>query len=155
LEQVARDIANKANSASALDAAAKSAGLEAKPLPVYRLGTPLAEVGTSPAADDAINALKEGEITKTPIKIGETWVVVGMTKRKDADLAEFAKQRDSLMQSALSTRRTDVFEDYVGELKSRLERAGKIKIYDDVLARIEEPDALDLPTQRAPIPARR
>jgi peptidyl-prolyl cis-trans isomerase D len=152
LEQVARDIANKANSASDLDAAAKSAGLEAKPLPTYRLGTPLAEAGTSPAADDVINALKEGEVSKTPIKIGETWVVVGMTKRKDADLAEFAKQRDSLMQSALSARRGDVFEDYVGALKSRLEREGKIKIYDDVLARLEEPDALDdLPPARPPV----
>ncbi|MDT7542112.1 MAG: peptidyl-prolyl cis-trans isomerase [Acidobacteriota bacterium] len=155
LEQTARDIANGASKASDLDAAAKKFGLEAKPLPSYKLGTPLAEAGTSPAADDAINNLKDGDVTKTPIKIGETWVVVGMTKRKDADLAEFAKQRDSLMQSALSTRRTDVFEDYVGELKSRLERAGKIKIYDDVLARIEEPDALDLPPQRAPVPVRR
>jgi peptidyl-prolyl cis-trans isomerase D len=151
LEQVARDIAGKANSASDLDAAAKSAGLEAKPLPLYRLGTPLAEVGTSPAADDAINALKEGEVAKTPIKIGETWVVVGLTKRKDADLAEFAKQRDSLTQSALSARRGDVYEDYVGALKSRLEREGKIKIYDDVLARLEEPDALDLPPARPPV----
>jgi peptidyl-prolyl cis-trans isomerase D len=155
LEQVAHDIATGANKASDLDAAAKKFGLEAKPLPSYKLGTPLAEAGTSPAADDAINALKEGDVTKTPIKIGETWVVVGMTKRKDADLSEFAKQRDSLMQSALSARRADVFEDYVGELKSRLESAGKIKIYDKVLARIEEPDALDLPPQRAPIPARR
>ncbi|MDT7604019.1 MAG: peptidyl-prolyl cis-trans isomerase [Acidobacteriota bacterium] len=155
LEQTARDIANKANSAADLDAAAKSAGLEAKPLPVYRLGTPLAEAGTSPAADDAISALKEGELTKTPIKIGETWVVVGLTKRKDADLAEFAKQRDSLTESALSARRGDVYEDYVGALKSRLEREGKIKIYDEVLARIEEPDTLDLPPQRAPVPVRR
>jgi peptidyl-prolyl cis-trans isomerase D len=155
LEQIARDVANNANKASDLDAAAKKSGLEAKPLPSYRLGTPLAEAGTSPAADDAISALKDGDVTKTPIKIGETWVVVGMAKRKDADLAEFAKQRDSLIQSALGARRTDVFEDYVGELKSRLERAGKIKIYEDVLARIEEPDALDLPPQRAPVPARR
>ncbi|MFL6227615.1 MAG: SurA N-terminal domain-containing protein [Pyrinomonadaceae bacterium] len=155
LEQVARDIAGKANSAADLDAAAKNAGLEAKPLPVYRLGTPLAEIGTSPEADEAINTLKEGEIAKTPIKIGETWVVLGLTKRKDADLAEFAKQRDSLTQSALSARRGDVYEDYVGALKSRLERAGKIKIYDDVLARIEEPDALDLPPQRPPVPVSR
>jgi peptidyl-prolyl cis-trans isomerase D len=155
LEQTARDIAGSANSAADLDAAAKKLGLEAKPLPSYRLGTPLAEAGTSPEADNAINALKEGEITKTPIKIGETWVVVGVTKRKEADLAEFAKQRDSLIKTTLDTRRSDVFEDYVAALKSRVERAGKIKIYEDVLTRIAEPDALDLPPQRAPVPVRR
>lgn len=155
LEQTARDIANSANSAADLDAAAKKVGLEAKPLPSYRLGTPLADAGTSPEADDAINALKEGEITKTPIKIGETWVVVGMTKRKEADPAEFAKQRDSLIKSTLDTRRSEVFDDYVNALKSRVERAGKIKIYDEVLARLAEPDALDLPPQRAPVPVGR
>jgi peptidyl-prolyl cis-trans isomerase D len=152
LEQTAREIANAANSEADLKAAAAKVGLEAKPLPSYRLGTPLAEVGTSPAADDAINALKEGEITKTPIKVGETWVVVGMTKRKEADLAEFAKQRDSLLQSTLSSRRTDVFEDYVGALKAKLEREGKIKVYDEVLARVAEEESVDLP--RPPVAPR-
>jgi peptidyl-prolyl cis-trans isomerase D len=145
LEQTAREIANGANSEADLKAAAAKVGLEAKPLPSYKLGTPLAEAGTSPAADDAINALKDGEVTKTPIKVGETWVVVGLQKRKEADLAEFAKQRDSLMQSTLSSRRTDVFEDYVGALKSKLEREGKIKVYDDVLARVTEEESVDLP----------
>lgn len=145
LEQTAREIANNAKSEADLKVAAAKVGLEAKPLPSYKLGTALAEAGTSPAADDAINALKEGEITKTPIKIGETWVVVGMTKRKEADLTEFAKQRDSLKQSTLSSRRTDVFEDYVGALKSKLEREGKIKVYDEVLARVGEDESLDQP----------
>lgn len=145
LEQAAREVGAGANSEADLKAAAAKLGLEAKPLPSYKLGTPLAEAGTSPAADDAINALKEGEITKTPIQIGETWVVVGMTKRTEADLAEFAKQRDSLKQSTLSSRRTDVFEDYIGALKAKLEREGKIKVYDDVLARVSEDEAVDQP----------
>ncbi|MCA1629914.1 MAG: SurA N-terminal domain-containing protein [Acidobacteria bacterium] len=145
LEQTAREIAGSANSAADLKAAAAKVGLEAKSLPSYKLGTPFAEAGTSPAADEVVNALKDGEISKTPIKVGETWVVVGMTKRKDADLAEFAKQRDSITQTTLSSRRTDVFEDYVGTLKARLEREGKIKVYDEVLARVAEDDAVDLP----------
>lgn len=153
IEQAAKEIAGGASSAAGLGDAAKKFGLEAKPLPSYKLGTPLAEAGTSPAADEAISNLKEGEVTRTPIKIGETWLVVGVTKRKDADLAEFAKQRDSLTQSALSTRRTDVFEDYVGALKARLDREGKIKVYDDVLARLAEPESLDLP--RPPVPVSR
>jgi peptidyl-prolyl cis-trans isomerase D len=145
LEQTAREIANGAGKASDLDAAAKKFGLEAKPLPSYKLGTPLAEAGTSPAADDAISALKEGEVTKTPIKVGEAWVVVGATKRKEADLAEFAKQRESLLQSTLSSRRADVFEDYVSALKSKLEREGKIKVYDQVLARVAEEESVEQP----------
>jgi peptidyl-prolyl cis-trans isomerase D len=144
-EQTAREVANGANSEADLNAAAARLGLEAKPLPSYKLGTPLAEAGTSPAADDAIDALKEGEITKTPVKVGETWVVVGVKKRKEADLADFAKQRDSLLQSTLSSRRTDVFEDYVSALKTKLERQGKIKVYDEVLARVAEEESVDQP----------
>jgi hypothetical protein len=72
-----------------------------------------------------------------------------MTKRKDADLAEFAKQRESLTESTLTSRRTDVFEDYVGALKSKLEREGKIKVHDDVLARVAEDESVDQP--RPPI----
>ncbi|MFN2598843.1 MAG: peptidyl-prolyl cis-trans isomerase, partial [Pyrinomonadaceae bacterium] len=155
LEQAAKDVADGANSAADLKAAAEKHGLEAAPLPSFHLGTPLGDAGASAAADDAISNLKEGEITKTPIKVGESWVVVGVTKRKDADLAEFAKQRDSLVQSALDARRGDVFEDYVGALKNRLQREGKIKIYEDVLARVEEPDTMDLPPARPPVPRSR
>ncbi|HKP73154.1 MAG TPA: peptidyl-prolyl cis-trans isomerase [Pyrinomonadaceae bacterium] len=140
LEQAARDLANGAGSAADLKAAAEKAGFEAKTAEAYKLGSPLEGTGTSASADDAIYNLKEGEVGKTPVKIGETWVVVAVTKRKDADLAEFAKQRDQLLSNALTSRRGDVFEDYISSVRARLEREGKIKIYDDVLARAAEED---------------
>ena len=140
LEQAARDLANGAGSAADLKAAAEKAGFETKTAEAYKLGSPLEGTGTSASADDAIYNLKEGEVGKTPVKIGETWVVVAVTKRKDADLAEFAKQRDQLLSNALTSRRGDVFEDYISSVRARLEREGKIKIYDDVLARAAEED---------------
>lgn len=141
VEQSARDLAANANTPDDLKAAATRLGLKADPLPSYRLGTPLGDAGTSTAADEAINNLKVGEITKTPIKIGDTWVVVGATKRTEADLAEFAKQREELTQTMLDTRRNQVYEDYVATTRARYERDGEIKIYDDVLDRLaaEEP----------------
>src|SRR5205085_5200514 len=155
LEQTARDIANAANQPDELKAAAEKYSLEAKTLPQYRISQPLEEAGTSPAAGEAIYSLKEGEITKTPIHTGDAWLVVGVTKRKDADLAEFNKQRDQLIETALSTKRGDVYEDYISAVRARLERAGKIKIYTNVLARIsdeEEPAAVPVPPRRLPIP---
>ncbi|HYX42310.1 MAG TPA: peptidyl-prolyl cis-trans isomerase, partial [Pyrinomonadaceae bacterium] len=155
LEQTARDIASSANKPDELKAAAEKYGLEVKTMEKYRLGQPLEQAGTSPAAGEAIYNLKEGEITKTPVQSGDAWVVVGVTKRTDADLAEFNKQRDDLIKSALETKRNDVYEDYISALRARLERAGKIKIYDDVLARVsdeEEPSAVPAPPRRLPIP---
>jgi peptidyl-prolyl cis-trans isomerase D len=153
LEQTARDIANAAGKPDDLKAAAEKYGLEVKTPEKYKLGQPLGEAGASPAVGDAIYNLKEGEITKQPVQSGDAWVVVGVTKRTDADLAEFNKQRDELIKSALDTKRNDVYEDYISALRTRLERAGKIKIYDDVLARIsdeEEPTAAPMPPRGLP-----
>jgi peptidyl-prolyl cis-trans isomerase D len=152
LEQTARDLANNTNSAADLKAAAEKLGLEAQTSDAYKLGSPMGEAGTSPAADEVIYGLKEGAVGKTPIKINDNWVVVGANKRTDADLAEFAKQREELTRTALSTSRNQVFDDYIAGVQARMQREGKIKIYDDVLAKMqeEEPVAAPPPPQRAP-----
>ncbi|HEV2800176.1 MAG TPA: peptidyl-prolyl cis-trans isomerase [Pyrinomonadaceae bacterium] len=152
LEQAARELAGNNGSADALKAAAEKLGLEVKTSEAYKLGSPLEGAGTSAAADDAIYNLKEGEVSKTPVKLGDSWVVVAATKRTDADLAEFAKQREQLTQSLLTTRRNDVFDDYVTAMRARLERDGKVKIYEDVLARNadQEEAAAPMPPFRIP-----
>lgn len=152
LEQTARDLASQANAAGDLKAAAEKLGLTAATLDAYKLGTPLGEAGTSVAADDAIYNLKEGELTKTPIKIGDTWVVVGATKRTEADLVEFAKQRDDLSRQALTTRRDQVFGDYIAGARARYEREGEIEIYDQVLAKIEAETPPEVAPGRFPMP---
>lgn len=157
LEPTAREIAQAANSPADLKAAADKYGLEVKTLDKFRLGQPLEGVGTSHAADEAIYNLQEGQVTKTPVQVDDAWTVVGVTKRTDVDLAEFNKQRDQLMETALSTKRNDVYEDYISALRARLDREGKIKIYDDVLARIaedEEPTAMPAPPRGLPLPTK-
>ncbi len=146
LEQAARELAG-ANSPDELKAIAERLGLKVETAKDYTVGTPLGVAGTSPAADDAIFALRAGNVTKTPIKNGETWVVAAATNRTDADLAEFGKQRDQLVQSALNQRRSQMFDDYLTALRARLEREGDIKINEDVLARLS---ALEQPATAMP-----
>jgi peptidyl-prolyl cis-trans isomerase D len=148
LEQTARQLASSAGSAGDLKAAAEKLGLEGQTADTYKLGSPLGAAGTSPAADNAIYNLKAGEVDKEPIKIGDNWVVVGATKRVEADLAEFAKQRESLMQGALQERRGQVFEDYINAVQAKLQSEGRIKIYDDVIARLGDQE------EPAPVPRR-
>lgn len=136
LEETARNLANSVNTAGDLSAAAGKLGLEAKTQPSFGLSLPIGEMDTTSAAREAIYAMKEGDVTKTPLKLGDNWVVLGVTKRKEADLGEFAKQRDSLIQGALQERRSQVFEDYVLAVQSRMENDGRIKIYDEVLAQL-------------------
>jgi peptidyl-prolyl cis-trans isomerase D len=151
LEQTARQLAESAPNADGLKAAAEKLGLKADPVPSFKLGTPLPSAGASPAADTAINNLKAGEVSKTPVKIGDTWVVLGVTKRTDADLAEFAKQRDKLSETAVGSLREQIFGDYIDAAKARYEREGKVEIYDKVLARLEEAEPAAAPPQMPPV----
>jgi peptidyl-prolyl cis-trans isomerase D len=155
LEQKAKEIAAGVNTASDFKAVAEKAGFEVGSDTGYKLGASLGKAGTSPALDEAIYALKTGEVTKTPVKAGDSWVVVGVDKRTEADLAEFASQRDQLTQSMVTERQNQVFEDYISAVQARMKKEGKIKIYTDVLARMEEDEPpVAAPRPRFPMPTK-
>ena len=144
------------NNARDLKGAGEKAGFEVATEEAYKLGATLGKVGTSPALDEAIYALKPGEVAKAPVKVNDNWVVLGATKRTEADLAEFAKQRDQLTQSKLTERQNQIFEDYIATVQKQMKRDGKIKIYADVLASMEEdePEAAPPPRPRFPMPTK-
>jgi peptidyl-prolyl cis-trans isomerase D len=154
LEQKARELASGTNNAADLKAAAEKAGLESATEEAYKLGSAVGKAGTSPALDDAIFALQEGALTKAPIKVGDNWVVVGATKRKAADKVEFAKQKAQLTETMLRTRQNQVFGDYISGVIEKMKHDGKIKIYKEILAGIQE-DAPAAPQRRPRFPAPR
>jgi peptidyl-prolyl cis-trans isomerase D len=140
VEEIAKQIAAVAASASALNAAATAKGLTAKEQKSLILGSPVGEgptAGTSEALEDAIFAMKAGDVTKTPLKVGDNWYVVGVTKREDAETADFAKQRSGLIEQMLGRKRSTVYSDYLAAVKQKYEAAGNIKIYKDVLDRVD------------------
>jgi peptidyl-prolyl cis-trans isomerase D len=152
LEQKAKDLVASAKTPGELKAAAEKLGLEAKAEANYKLATPLGEAGSSVLLDDPLYAAKAGEVMQ-PIFLNQNYLVIGVNKRTDADLTEYAKQRDSLMQSALTERKNQVFQDYLESVKTRMEQAGKVKVYKDVLATIqeEEPEAAPRRQPRLPV----
>lgn len=147
LEQKANEIASSLNSPAEVQAAGEKAGFKVATDSGFKLGSPLGEVGTSPSLDEVIYALKTGEVTKTPVKVGDNWVIVGMKLRTDADLADFAKQRQELTQTMQTQRQNQVFDDYVAAVTQRMKQAGRIKIYTDVLNSMEENEPAAEPAQ--------
>jgi peptidyl-prolyl cis-trans isomerase D len=143
VEEIAKAIAAGAPNAAGLASAATSKGLSAKDQKSFVLGSPLGEgptAGTSEALEDAIYALKPGDVTKTPILVGDNWYIVGATSKTDANMADFAKQRSSLMETMLSKKRADVFSDYLAAVRRKMEADGSIKIYKDELEAIDAAD---------------
>jgi len=142
VEEIAGQIAASAASAGSLGGAATAKGLTVQDEKNFVLGSPLGEGatgGTSEALENAIYALKAGEVTKTPIKVGDNWYVVGVNSREDADMAEFSKQRSSILGQLVSKKRNALFGDYLAATKQRMEAAGDIKIYKEALDKIDAP----------------
>lgn len=148
LEQTAKDIIASAKTPADLKAAAQKYGLEAKAEANYKIGTALADLGSSTILDQPLITAKAGEVLASPIFLNENYLVIGVTKRTEADMAEFAKQRDTLMETAQSDRKNQVFEDYLAKVQQRMKQDGDITVYNDVLTQYQaaQPD-IDLPTR--------
>ena len=141
IEEIANAIAAGSTTAAVIATAALASKMKAKEQKSFILGSPLGEgpsATTSEALEDAIYNMKEGEATKAPIKIGEAYYIVGVTKRQEANMDDFAKQRDDLMEQMLTKKRGEVFQDYLASTRLRMETGGDIKIYKDAVARIDE-----------------
>ena len=141
IEQIANQIAAGSTTAAVIASAAQSSNVKSKEQKSFILGSPLGEgpsATTSEALEDAIYAMKEGEATKTPIKIGDSYYIVGVTKREEANMDEFAKQRDTLREQMLQQRRGEVFQDYLASTRARMDSDGSIKIYKDAIAKIDD-----------------
>ncbi len=155
LEDKAKELIAGAGTPGDLKAVAEKLGFETKTDPNYKLATPLGDSGSSILLDDPLYASKSGEVLQKPVFLNSNYLVLGVNKRTEADLAEFTKQRDSLMKAALDERKSQVFEDYLSATQRTMESNGKIKIYKDVLASMqdeEEPTAAPpRPRPRLPI----
>ena len=138
LEQKAKDLAASLSGVDSIKATGDKEGFDAGTEESFKLGSTLGKAGISPQLDDLIYSLKPGEYSKTPIRVEDKWVIAGVNKRTDADLTGLLAQRDTLKQSMMSERQDQVFEDYIAAVQQRMKQDGKIKIYKDVLAQLEE-----------------
>jgi peptidyl-prolyl cis-trans isomerase D len=143
LEQKAKDLIASVSGPEGIKAAGEKEGFDAGLEEGFKLSSTLGKAGSSDALDDLIYSLKQGEVSKTPLKVDDKWVVVGVVKRDNANMAAFGGERDRLKRTLLSDRQSQVFEDYIAAVRQRMKREGKIKIYEDVLTRLdaEEPAA--------------
>ncbi|HEX6043264.1 MAG TPA: peptidyl-prolyl cis-trans isomerase [Pyrinomonadaceae bacterium] len=147
IEQKAKDLIASLSGPGDLKAAGEREGFDSGLEEGFKRESTLGKAGASDILDDAIYNLKEGEITKTPIRLDDKWVILGLVKRENANMATFNSERDRIKMTMLRDRQAQVFEDYITAVQERMKRESKIKIYDDVLKRLDEaePAAQPLP----------
>jgi hypothetical protein len=108
----------------------------------FILGSPLGEgptAGTSEALETLIYGMKAGDVSKTPIMVSDNWYIVGVNKREEANSADFATQRSSLMEQMASRKRSAVYGDYLTATKLEMEANGSIKVYKEVMEKVDAP----------------
>ena len=145
VEQKAKDLLAAATTPDALKTAGKNEGFEADSDDGFKAGSTLGKAGSSTALEEALFGMKEGEVLKTPIKVDDKWVLLGLKKRHEADLTKFFTEKDQLKQTLLRQRQDQIFEDYVAGVQEKMKRDGKIKIYDDVLDSLPEDEEPAIP----------
>lgn len=155
VEEIAKQVAAGSANVGTLAAAAAGKNLKAQDQKGFVIGSPL---GTGPTAstnkdlEDAIYAMKVGDVTKTPLKVGDNWYVVGVTKREDASMDDFAKQRDDLREQMLAQKRGEVFSDYIASTRQKMETAGSIRVYQDVVEKLDGPPESGIPVPQRGFP---
>ena len=80
-------------------------------------------------------------MTKEPVKIGENYYIVGVKSREEANMEEFAKQRDTLTEQMLTRKRSELFSEYLAATRRKMDEAGQIRIYEDAVAKVDAVDA--------------
>lgn len=75
--------------------------------------------------------LKEGDVCKTPIKVGASYLIFAAVKRTDADLTKLAAEKESLRQTLIGERQNIYYDIFIKNARKRYESEGKIKIYQD------------------------
>ncbi|MCA1639665.1 MAG: peptidyl-prolyl cis-trans isomerase, partial [Acidobacteria bacterium] len=141
VDEIARQIAESSMGAGNLSSVAQSKGLKVQEAKSFILGSPLGQgpsAATSEQLEDAIYAMKPGEVTKTPVKMGDSWFIVGVNNREEANMDEFAKQREELVEAKVTEKRGQVFSDYLASVRREMETTGDIKIYQDALTKLDE-----------------
>jgi peptidyl-prolyl cis-trans isomerase D len=131
----AQEILNQSKSVEDFERLAKAEGLETKSDTNFNnYSFPGASQGGSQASNQAraaLMSLKGGEVAKSPVKIGASYLIFAAKKRDEADLSKLPQERDSVRQSILSERQGLAFDAFIKAARKRYEDQGKIKIYQD------------------------
>ena len=131
LDTELKAMADRAHSEHDLRKAAKEAGATVKTSNFVSPKDQLDDVGSMGQAREAFN-LKPGEISG-PINLGGKGVVISLIERQEPSAEEATKGSDEIREQLIGQKRQEALGIYMGDLRTRLEKAGKVKIYKSAM----------------------
>lgn len=131
----AQDLVNQAKDAADLERLMKAEGIDVKRDTNFNTYTfPGAAAGGLQAQNQARSAmmtLKDGEVSKTPVKVGASYLIFAATKRTEPDLSKLPAEREGIRQGIIAERQNAAYEAFVKTARKRYEDEKKITVYQD------------------------
>ena len=113
--------------------AAKEFGLEVKSSDLFARQGSIPGLGSASAVSEAFTAPPHSLLG--PVPAGADYVVYKIIERVEPDMAGFNAESKTIRNMILGTRQNEVFEVFKDELRERLKKQGKVKIYQDRIDR--------------------
>jgi peptidyl-prolyl cis-trans isomerase D len=130
LSQKTQELADRAKAEHDLKKAAKEAGATLKTSDFVQPDGQVPDIGSMAGGAAVAFTLKSGEISG-PITNGNTGVVLSILERQEPSSQDFAAKQDQLRDSLRQARQMEMFNLFVANLRTQMEKSGKIKINQD------------------------
>ncbi|MBI3950823.1 MAG: SurA N-terminal domain-containing protein [Acidobacteria bacterium] len=128
----AAEMAKQAPTVEALQKLAKTENLEAQEQEDFKRGSILKDLERSDQLEGFAFSVQPGQVAQHAIKVGDKFVILGVTERKSADLTKLAKEQESNRERLLDQRRSEFFQAYLEKIKDQMAAEGRIIVYQDV-----------------------
>lgn len=127
----ANDLEKRVKGGEKFDSATKALGLDPKTSdPLARNGS-IPGVGSGKQLGEAFS-LKSGELG-APVNLGTNWVVYEVLEKTEPNPADFEKQKKTITDQLLQSKRQLAWESFRTALEERLKQEGKLKLMPDKL----------------------
>ena len=127
LTQKTQELADRAKAEHDLKKAAKEAGATIKTSDLVQPDGQVPDIGSMGGSAAVAFTMKPGEISG-PITNGNTGVVLSILDRQEPGPQDFAAKQDQLRDSLRQARQVEMFNLFVANLRTQMEKSGKIKI---------------------------
>lgn len=135
LAQKTQQLADRAHAEHNLKAAAKEVGATVKTSDLVTPQGQVPDLGSMSGPASVVFTLKPGEISG-PIAAGRNGVVVSVLEKQEPPAAEFAQSKEQIREQVLGQKKSEMMELFASNLRQRMEKEGKIRLYKNELERI-------------------
>lgn len=132
----AANLAKQTQAGTPFDKAAKSLGLDAKNAEPFSRNGNVPDVGSANQVDAAFS-MPVGQIS-APKLVNGNWLVYKVVAHEQANMDDFAKQKQDIQQQLLQSRQNAAFAAFKTALEDRLRKEGKLTVNQDILNRLNQ-----------------